>query len=513
MKVITIFLISFLFLISTVSAQEWVFLDSGVTNDLNAISCPDEQTCYVAGGAPYIGGSAVILKTEDGGENWISQPLPTTSPLRGIDCIDYRTCYAAGGEILKTVNGETWTIVDDRDAILWDVDATSSTHAVAVGNLGTKLRTTDGSDWNGYMPPTFGPFEETLLGVMFTSESVGWAVGQGGTMLYTDDGGETWFARDPNNSGLGLSDIFSLDGETIWACGSYTHIIKSVDGGWNWERYRIPDIGGCGAIEFANETFGWFFGNGAIERSEDGGLTWEVQEGLERLLFFRDLECFGPNLCYGVGDDGTIIRYGEAGADLPVAEIEDDDVETIVENESIEEPEERGELRAVYNDSTVFMAYPECSAVTDDCEAGWNPVFEYDSYGCAESYICVEDSVYYYVNNVFSQDFWGYTDSLNDVPGLGNERVNIYITKNDGSQVIAGVILKNKEIESVAASELAKPSFTLKMKEETLQKIASAENPREEVLLALKNKEIYLNAITPVAKLKVIISKFVLAFY
>ena len=511
MKFITGFLISFLFLISIVSAQEWVYLDSGVTNDLNSISCPDEQTCYVAGGAPYIGGAAVILKTEDGGENWVSQPLPTTSPLRGIDCADYRTCFAAGGEILKTVNGETWTIADDRDATLWDIDATSSTHAVAVGNLGTKLRTTDGSDWNGYMPPRMGPFEESLAAVMFTSSSVGWAVGQGNTMLYTDDGGETWLNRASNQGGLGLSDIFSLDGETIWACGPFTHITKSVDSGWNWERYRIPDIGGCGAIEFANETFGWFLGNGGILYSHDGGMTWDDQEGLDRLVFFRDIECFGPNLCYGVGDDGTIIRYGEPGvAEIPV--VEPPEEEEIIEEEPVIE-EERGELRAVRNDSVVFRASRNCPAITDDCEAGWNPVFEYDENGCAEDYVCIEDSVYNYVNNIFSQDFWSYMERLNDVPGLGNERVNIYITKKDNSQIIAGVILKNKEVESVAASELTNPSFTLKIKEETLQKIANAENPREEALLALKNKEIYLNAVTPVAKLKFIVSKFVLSFY
>ena len=53
----------------------------------------------------------------------------------------------------------------------------------------------------------------------------------------------------------------------------------------------------------------------------------------------------------------------------------------------------------------------------------------------------------------------------------------------------------------------------IKIKEETLQKIANAENPREEALLALKNKEIYLNAVTPVAKLKFIVSKFILSFY
>ena len=497
-------LLFFLFFVPFAAAQEWVYLDSGVTNDLNSISCPDERTCYVVGGAPYIGGDGIVLKSEDGGESWEPQTIPVTSPLRGVKCLDTETCYGVGDVIIKTEDGFTWTLEDDRDAILWSIDATSETNAVTVGNLGTNLRTVDGNDWEGYTPTPFDSSRPSFSDIFFASTTEGWIVGAAGTFKYTDDGGASWTDRDTGET-LGYSDIFSLDGgETLWACGPFTHIVKSEDAGFSWEAHGIPSLGGCWAIEFANSSFGWLFGNGAIEYSHDGGLTWDVQEGLERLLYFRDLECFGPDLCYGVGDDGTIIRYGEPVEEVP------EPVEELPEPEQ-EEEEERGQLRAVYNDSPVFTAYPECPAFLDDCEAGYNPVPEYGSNRCIIDYTCVEGSIYEYINSIFSENIWEYLNGLN-IPGFSNERVNVYITKNDETMLVAGITLENKQIEKITASELSKPSFTVKTTEETLQSILNSENPRKAALAALQNKEISVNAVTPIAKVKLIISKIILTF-
>ena len=223
-------------------------------------------------------------------------------------------------------------------------------------------------------------------------------------------------------------------------------------------------------------------------------------------MFFRDIECFGPDLCYGVGDDGTIIRYGEPrAAEVPVAE------PTEEEEVGEEESEEEDGLRAVYNDSPVFTAFPECPAFLDDCEAGYNPIPEYGDDGCIVDYTCVEGSIYEYINSVFSQNIWGYISGLN-IPGFSNERVNVYLTKNDESMLVAGIVLENKQIEKVTTSELDKPSFTVKTTEKTLQSILNDENPRKAALAALQNKEISVTAVTPIARLKLVLSKIVLAF-
>ena len=78
--------------------------------------------------------------------------------------------------------------------------------------------------------------------------------------------------------------------------------------------------------------------------------------------------------------------------------------------------------------------------------------------------------------------------------------------------LVAGIVLENKQIEKVTTSELDKPSFTVKTTEKTLQSILNDENPRKAALAALQNKEISVTAVTPIARLKLVLSKIVLAF-
>lgn len=470
---------------SSALSQEWEYLDSGITNDLNSISCPNERTCYAAGGAPIIGGPGVIIKTINGGDTWDSQPLPTTSALRSIKCVDAETCYASGdGIILKKTATTSWNIVNRSGQTLWDIYATSPLYAVAVGNLGTRLRTTNGgATWTGYIPPRTGTFQSTLLAVFFIDDMHGWTVGYEGVMRYTDNGGATWTNLDSGET-LGLSDIFTFDGEILWTCGSFSHISKSTDSASSWTDYSIPSLGGCSAIEFANLTFGWLFGNGAILHSDNGGETWEMVSGLQTIVFFRDIECFGPDLCYGVGDDGVVIKYGESPT------------------EATQEPEEEPQEPAI--DSNIPPANPACPAITDDCEAGWYPVFEYNSIGCAINYTCMQEG--------FKIDKEVLAQLISQIPGLSkNEYINIYVTKNDGSKNIWGIIIKNKEIE-ITSSEIKNPTFNAETKMSTIKTILSSSDPINAALTSIKNKEIDIKSKTLKGRIKTLGIRIFLLF-
>lgn len=373
-----------------VSAQEWEFLDSGVTNDLNGISCLNELTCYAVGGAPFTGGQGIIIKTTNSGDTWKRETIPTTEPLRAIKCVG-ETCYAAGdGIILRKTATTSWILVDRSDQTLWDIDATQ-THSVAVGNLGTRLRATNGVDWAGYLPPRTGTFEPTLLGITFIGER-GWIVGYEGTLKYTNNGGETWIDLNSDET-LPISDIFTFDGQTIWTCGSFTHISKSTNAGSSWTDYEIPSIGGCGAIEFADENLGWIFGNGAILSSTNGGQTWQMVSGLDRVVFFSDVDCLGSNLCYGVGEDGVVVKYvsietTRGQVEQPVEEPEDLSEESEDSEEQTPEPNDQAVDEET---STSESSIPICPAVLHNCADGQTPVFEY-SLDCPVDYTCVGET-------------------------------------------------------------------------------------------------------------------------
>ncbi|MBI2124369.1 hypothetical protein HYT92_01120 [Candidatus Pacearchaeota archaeon] len=504
-KIFLILLVAFAAIVSAqlAAAYEWEYLNSNVTNDLNSISCPNERTCYVAGGAQIIGGEGIVLKTTNGGETWERQSLPTTEPLNSIKCADAETCYAAGDRVILKKSATTpWTAVNRSSQTVWDIDAASPAVAVAVGNLGTRLRTTNGgATWSGYLPPISGTFQPTLSNIFFIDEERGWIVGDEGTLRYTGDGGATWDSLNSSES-LSLSDIFSFDGETIWVCGAFSHISKSTDSASSWADYSIPSMGGCGAIEFANSTFGWLFGNGGILQSIDGGERWEMISGLERAVFFRDIECFGPDLCYGAGDDGVIIRYGEP------AEAEEPEEPEEMPNETETPSEDNEEVGQPRINTSIPPVHVSCPAVMDDCEAGWFPDFEYNSVGCAVNYTCIQESALQSsINEALAR-------IMPQIPGLGaNERINVYAAKSDGSKKVWGLVIENKKLKDISSSELEKPTFIVETSMQTLQWIISSSDAASEALAAIKKEEIIIKPTTFGGKIKLAVARIMLFFY
>lgn len=316
--ILTLCVVAALFPIAA-SAQVWTSLTSGVTNDLNDIDCVDERTCYVVGGAPFIGGPGIVLKTTDAGAAWASQTIPTTNPLRGISCPTATTCYAAGdgGVILKTTDGgAAWirqpvsnlsTFPGQAQPWFWDIWASTPTTAVAVGNVGAVYRTTNGGDtWTQLV---LGLENHNLRGVFFVNATTGWLVGAPGFIHKTVDGGATWIGHSTGTPTLGFDDVFSFDGDTVWASGPFTFAVKSTDGGVRWTQVSVPPAGGMPNIEFTTDLDGWIALNGGMLRTADGGATWMI-EALPRLTFYRSINCSAGVVCYAVGDDGTILQHG-----------------------------------------------------------------------------------------------------------------------------------------------------------------------------------------------------------
>ncbi|MDO8622138.1 MAG: YCF48-related protein [bacterium] len=315
--------------VSDAHAQVWTTLTSGVTNDLNDIDCVDERTCYTVGGAPFIGGPGVVLKTTNGGDSWTTQPIPTTNPLRGISCSSPTICYAAGddGTLLKTTNGgTTWvaqsapnlsTFPGQSQPWFWDIWAPTDSTAVAVGNAGAVYRTTTGgATWTQLL---LGLENDNLSGVFFVNATTGWLTGATGLIHKTTDGGATWTAHVAHSGTptLTFSDVSSLDGTTVWASGPFTFVAKSTDGGVSWTQISVPPTGGFPVVRFLNATTGWMGGNGGYLTTTDGGATWMLTF---TNVFERSIDCVGGTICYMVGDDGTIRRYGTASAPTAATE-------------------------------------------------------------------------------------------------------------------------------------------------------------------------------------------------
>lgn len=116
---------------------------------------------------------------------------------------------------------------------------------------------------------------------------MGWAVGEGGSMLYTTNGGEIWLSRNLPTS-LPLSTIefsyfpvgWTAAGESLTPGESF----KTTDGGYSWEIVSTISLPpGFYEIQFTSSEVGWIMtANGTsvgiqrLYRTINGGDNWEI---------------------------------------------------------------------------------------------------------------------------------------------------------------------------------------------------------------------------------------------
>jgi photosystem II stability/assembly factor-like uncharacterized protein len=110
---------------------------------------------------------------------------------------------------------------------------------VAVGNAGAVLLSDDGgTTWRAAQAPT----AELLTGVLFTTPTEGWIVGQDELVLHTKDAGETWtqqhFAKDADQT---LFSITAFTPPHLVTTGAYDLILETQDGS-TWQESKIPNL-------------------------------------------------------------------------------------------------------------------------------------------------------------------------------------------------------------------------------------------------------------------------------
>jgi photosystem II stability/assembly factor-like uncharacterized protein len=166
----------------------------------------------------------------------------------------------------------------------------------------TVLLTTDGGDtWN----PQISPLVETLNGVDFIDENLGWAVGVGGLIVHTTDGGAHW-TRQAVATSDEFRDVVFADPNQGWAVTTRpihydwsgnpdnweAAIWHTANGGAAWSMQNTPaDASILQAVEFVSDKVGWAVGvkyigddpNGypqhraVIYHTSNGGTNWAEQ--------------------------------------------------------------------------------------------------------------------------------------------------------------------------------------------------------------------------------------------
>lgn len=157
---------------------------------------------------------------------------------------------------------------------------------LATAGSAAALMSTSGGGWVWSQAQPQGHLTSALD---FINASQGWAAGEGGTILYTQDGGATWAAQlTPVDEELrAVSFVDALHG---WAT-SQDHVIATTDGGQHWTRQKVSLSSSLYDIDFGSPLVGAACGtSGIIYRTADGGATWtKVQTPASETLFSVDM--------------------------------------------------------------------------------------------------------------------------------------------------------------------------------------------------------------------------------
>jgi hypothetical protein len=155
---------------------------------------------------------------------------------------------------------------------------------------------------------------QDLYDVAFASSTLGWAVGTGGTVLKTTDGGTDWVASQPAvMGGSELSGIFVLDATHVWACSGNSKVYFTSDGGASWTQ-QSAGILPLTAVAFADADNGWVVGDfGSTCKTTNGGATWEVMTSPTTSFpinnRFTGLAVVGANKAWTCGQGGMILMH------------------------------------------------------------------------------------------------------------------------------------------------------------------------------------------------------------
>ncbi|HRN26815.1 MAG TPA: YCF48-related protein [Ignavibacteriaceae bacterium] len=113
------------------------------------------------------------------------------------------------------------------------------------------------------------------IGVDFINSDTGWAVGLYGAVIKTTNGGINWQTIE-SSTGEILLKVHSFNGQVVIAVGHNGTIIRSTDGGDSFTLLTGITTQELWGVKMLNDTLGWICGrNQTLLKTTDAGLTWQ----------------------------------------------------------------------------------------------------------------------------------------------------------------------------------------------------------------------------------------------
>ncbi len=245
---------------------------------------------------------------------WFVQTSGTANNLNSIYFANASTGIAVGqlGTVLRTTNGGTnWTLhASGSSSHLFGVFFVNTTTGFICGDVGLIIKSTDGGiNWFSQNSGV----NSQLLSISFRDANTGYAVGWYGVFLRTTNSGANWL-KYSTSIVTNLNCVSFADANVGFAVGQYGKLVRTSNGGVNWAEVSSGTAGLLEHVTFLNPTTGTIIGeNGIIRKTTNAGVNWTTQtSGTGSWLNGMSLQ--NTTFCVVVGEDGLVRKTSDGGA-------------------------------------------------------------------------------------------------------------------------------------------------------------------------------------------------------
>jgi photosystem II stability/assembly factor-like uncharacterized protein len=228
----------------TAPASPWTIVDLNTVDDFISVSFANSSFGVT------LGENRNVLRTTDGGSSW--------SPLTGLDS-QYGSALAVSLPHPDTVFALTFRNTGSPTTSFWNLHRSDDA----------------GATWT---PVSGGGVVGAAFDMTFVDPSEGWAVGNGGTILHSTDGGASWTPQMSGTTQV-LRHLFFANNQVGIALGDGNTVVRTADGGANWTATTLSGSSILWDVWMADPTNGIIVGQDAaggatVFATSDGGVTW-----------------------------------------------------------------------------------------------------------------------------------------------------------------------------------------------------------------------------------------------
>ena len=236
---------------------------------------------------------------------------------------DHGVVVSPTGVLATLDGGHTWSETRTQAGLRAACFA-DATHVCVVGDGGEVLTSADGGQT--WTPRTSGATDD-LRQVSFGDAAHGWALAVTGGVLATVDGGAHWAPVAPLSSSVGetAGDMVFVGASHGWVANYWDGVWATNDGGQTWVHQAAEGISAMFGLAFVDATHGWGSAYYRVVRTNDGGATWETISTPVPTSSFVDIEVADAQRVWGITEYGRIYVSGDGGVTWEEQSVADPD--------------------------------------------------------------------------------------------------------------------------------------------------------------------------------------------